>query len=172
MSMFEPGEQVTLIGDVFPGSVLEYGPDPANPDGPPVILMVPEQGRPQNMVPKVPDGLPKNTGAILFRVLITNRGLVVGYQYGGEIHRVELPVPEEQTLEATHRGGVVGPYEVILRGDCKCKARMLSTWSLSQAFPGLSVVTEPRMDKVAAAAAQDRNYGLVPTRGLVRYSRI
>ncbi len=150
MALFEPGEVVTLIGDLWPGNVTMVGFD-----GDPIT----------------PPELPQNTQAILFRILITNHGLVVAYQFSGEIRTVELPVPEEQTLEVTHRGGVVGPYTVGDRVDCRCKARMLSTLELSHVFPGNPVVTESRSAKALVDAKKDSSYGLIPRRGPVRYSR-
>lgn len=165
MTLYESGETVVLIGDVFPATITEMDENGE-------IVLVEDPIRPGLMVAKVPDGLPQNVQAVLFRALLTTRGLVVGYQYGGEVHRVELPVPTEETTQATHLGGRIGKYQVTAYGECRCKARMLSTWDMSHAFPGFAYVTEARLELVREQAKKDPNYGLVPQRGLVRYSRV
>jgi hypothetical protein len=143
MTLYEPGETVVLIADIFPATITPY------PD----------------------DFLPANSSALVFRVLITERGLVVGYQFGGEVHKVDIPLTEEETANATYRGGQVGPYEVTANGVCRCKARMLSSWDSSQIFPASPIVQDARVDKARVESRRDSTYGLIPNRGPVRYSR-
>lgn len=141
MSLYAPGEDVILIGDIFPGTISPYPPE----------LPHTQAGDPQS--------------GLIFRVLITGRGLVVGWQAGGMIHRAEIAA---DTSGATFRGGQVGPYTVTLNGSCRCQARMLSGWDKSQIFPGSIVQQQDTLDAVVRNTRDNPNYGLIPT----RYSRL
>lgn len=127
MAIYEPGDQVALIADIFPSMV---SPKPAN----------------------------WPVGAKI-RTIISARCLTMAWQSGGAIQRIDLPMTEEQTAEATFRGGPVGEYVVDRAGGCRCGSRMVLGWD---AFPGVIWVQDPRMDKLIPNRS-----GLVPP----RYSR-
>lgn len=141
MTLYEPGEDVTLIADIFPGTITPY----------PTELPHTQAGDPQ--------------GALIFRVLITGRGLVVGWQAGGMIHRADIPA---DTSGATFRGGQVGEYTVTMNGTCRCHARMLSSWDKSQIFPGSIIQQQDTLGAVVRNTRDNPNYGLIPN----RYSRL
>lgn len=146
--LYQPGETAILIADLFPG-VIEPYPDE---------------------LPHTRDGLPQN--GLLFRVIITERGLTVGWQAGGMIQRVDIPMTPEQTETATFRGGLVGPYTVKLTGACRCKARMLSSWDKSQIFPGALWGQRDTLSQARVDAKRDSRYGLPSDRDTpVRYTR-
>jgi hypothetical protein len=147
--LYQPGETVVAIGDIFPAVIEPYPPE----------------------LPTQRDGTPQ-TG-LLFRVLITERGLAIGWQAGGMIQRVDIPLTPEQTEGATFRGGLVGPYEVRMTGACRCKARMLSSWDKSQIFPGAFWSQRDTLEKARVDAVRDSRYGLPSNRDTpVRYTRI
>lgn len=147
--LYQPGETVVLIADLFPGVI-----DPYPPELPHRMSGEPQQG-------------------LLFRVLITERGLTVGWQAGGMIHRADIPLPAEQTEGATFRGGQVGTYTVKMIGACRCKARMLSSWDKSQIYPGALWSQRDTLSKARVDAVRDSRYGLPSDRDTpVRYTRI
>lgn len=143
MTLYAPGEDVRLVADIFPGTITPY---------------------PLGILPTTRDNQPM--GGHLFRVLITGRGLVVGWQSGGMIHRADIAT---DTSAATFRGmdDPSAEYTVTLNGACRCQARMLSTWDKSQIFPGSMVNTDNTIAAVIRNTRDNPNYGLIPT----RYSR-
>lgn len=138
--MYERGEQVVLIADLMPARFDPYPPE----------------------LPHTRDGQPQ-TG-LMFRALITERGIVVGYQYGGDILRVEVPVDDPESITATFRGGQVGPYTVVLTGGCKCGAQRLQSWRQADIFPGSMVVVANTLDQARVDASRDSRYGLPSVR--------
>jgi hypothetical protein len=147
--LYEPGETVVLIADLMPAVVEPY------PDE----------------LPWTRDGHPQ--GGVMFRVLITARGLVVGWQAGGGIERRDLPVADPETITATFRGGTVGPYEVRLTGGCKCGARRLQSWAQADIFPGSPIAQSNTLNQAQVDARRDSRYGLPSVRDTtVRYTRM
>lgn len=146
--LYEPGETVTLIADLMP-AVIEPYPDE---------------------LPRTRDGMPQ-TG-VMFRVLITGRGLVVGWQNGRSIARADLAVADPDTITATFEGGQVGPWLVKRTGGCKCGARQLQAWKQYEIFPGSPVVVTNTLDQARVDAMRDSQYGLPSGRDTpLRYSR-
>ena len=146
--LYAPGETVTLIADLMPAVVEPY------PDE----------------LPRTRDGMPQ-TG-VMFRVLITGRGLVVGWQSGSGIERADLAVPDPDTITATLQGGQVGRWTVKRTGGCKCGARRLQAWRQTEIFPGSPVVVVNTMDQARVDALRDSQYGLPSGRDTpLRYSR-
>lgn len=146
--LYQPGETVVLIADLFPGVIEPYPPE----------------------LPRTRDGQPQ-TG-LLFRVLVTERGLTIGWQAGGMIQRADIPMTPEQTEGATFRGGQVGDYAVRLTGACRCKARMLSSWDQSQIYPGAYWTQRNTLEQARVDAQRDSRYGLPSNRDTpVRYTR-
>jgi hypothetical protein len=146
--LYEPGEPVTLIADLMPAAVDPY----------PQVL------------PRTRHGLPQ--GGVMLRVLITGRGLVVGWQAGGSIARADLPVDDPDSITATFRGGQVGDWDVRLTGGCKCGARALQAWSQGEIFPGSLIVQANTLGRAQVDATRDSRYGLPSARDTtVRYSR-
>lgn len=138
--LYERGEQVVLIADLMPAKFTPYPPE----------------------LPHTRDGMPMS--GIMFRALITERGIVVGYQFGGGIERVEVPIDDSESITATFRGGQVGPYEVVLTGGCKCGARKLQAWRKEDIFPGSMVVVANTLDQARVDARKDSRYGLPSVR--------
>lgn len=146
--LYEPGEQVVLIADLMPVAFSPY------PEG----------------LPRMRDGQP-HTG-FMFRALITERGLVVGWQTGSGIARADLAVEDPESITATFRGGQVGPWLVQLTGGCKCGARRLQSWRQADIFPGSPVVVASTLDQARVDARKDSRYGLPSARDTpARYSR-
>lgn len=150
--LYEPGETAVLIADIFPASISPYPPE----------------------LPHRHDGTPQ--GGLMFRILITERGLVVAWQAGGQIQRVDLPMSEADIETATYQGGLAGPYGIKQAGGCRCKAKMLQSWDRSQIFPGVSWGQRNTVDLARAQAGVDKRrdstYGLPSRRDTpTRYSR-
>jgi hypothetical protein len=144
--LYESGETVELIADLMPATVDPYPPE----------------------LPHTQAGFPQM--GLMFRVLITARGLVVGWQTGGGISRVDLPL--DGPIEATFRGGQVGPYQVQLTGGCKCGARRLQAWRREDIFPGTVWAQVDTLAQARVDAAKDSRYGLPSVRDTrTRYTR-
>jgi hypothetical protein len=110
-----------------------------------------------------PPGVPAE--GVKRRVLITERCLTIGWAVGGYVHRVDIPMTEEQTSQATLRAGVVGGYEIGTDKGCgSCGSGLIKNYKF---WPGITLQTVPRADVAAAALKNDKTYGL-PS---VRYQR-
>lgn len=93
-------EPVALIADLFPGAIYD------------------ESGQ-------RPEGVP---GMVKLHIIVSTRQIAVGWQVGQEIGTWFADVSEEQTAEADHRGGQIGPYLVQRAGGCSCGA-LLKRWN-------------------------------------------
>jgi hypothetical protein len=145
--LYEPGETVELIADLIPAKVEPY---PAE-------------------LPHTQVGVPQT--ALMFRVIITTRGLVVAWQAGGRVQRVDIPVPGDR-VTATYRGGDVGPYRVSRVGGCPCGARLARDWPRDQIFPGTVWTQVDTLAQARVDAAKDSRYGLPSVRDTrTRYTR-
>lgn len=151
--LYQPGESVELIADLLPAVIDPY------PDE----------------LPRTRDGFAQM--GLMFRVIITSRGLVVGWQAGGGIQRVDIPIAATEfdpspdavgeyrpAITATFRGGKVGPYEVRLSGGCKCGARKLAAWQQHEIFPQTVWTQVNTLDRARVDARRDSRYGLPSVR--------
>lgn len=146
--LYEPGETVVLIADVMPASITPIPPE----------------------IPRRRDGTVQP--GLMYRILITERGLTIAWQGGGQVQRVDIPMPPEATETATFRGGLVGDYTVKQAGGCLCKIRLLQAWDQSQIFPGTTWTQKDTLEQARVDAARDSRYGLPSDRDTpIRYSR-
>lgn len=111
-----------------------------------------------------PPGVPEN--GVRRRVLITERCITIGWAVSGYVRRVDIPMTEEQTAQATLRGGTVGEYEIGVDRACSgCGSGLIKNYKF---WPGVILQTVPRTDVAAAALKKDpQTYGLPSG----RYSR-
>lgn len=145
--LYEPGETVVVIADLMPAVIDPY----------PEVLPHTHAGFAQM--------------GLMFRVIITGRGLVVGWQAGGGIQRVDIPA-DPDLITATFRGGQVGPHVVQLTGGCKCGARKLQSWQQHDIFPGTVWAQKDTLAQARVDATKDSRYGLPSVRDTrTRYSR-
>jgi hypothetical protein len=139
--LYEPGEDITLIGELFPAVI----------DAP---------------AGEYPAGLPVGAdGAaltgILLKVFMTDRGLLVAWNLGGEFQHLEIPMSSDDLSGLTFRGGQAGPFGLRVTGVCKCRDRRLAGWDITNLYPGSAIINEQRRDQ--AAATKNRS-GLIPPR--------
>ena len=144
--LYGPGETVELIADLMPARITPYPPE----------------------LPWTRDGRPQV--GLMFRALITTRGLTIGWQSGRAIQRADIAIDEEIT--ATYLGGAVGPYAVELTGGCKCGARQLQAWKREEIYPGAVWTQVNTLEQARVDAVRDSRYGLPSVRDTpTRYSR-
>lgn len=97
---------IVLIADLFPG-----------------VVQATETG-------KRPEGVPRSAK---LHVMLTSQQIAIAWElgtYGGgpQVGELFIDVTEEETAEATHNGGVVGPYTIQRAGGCSC-GRALKRWN-------------------------------------------
>lgn len=147
--LYGPGETAILIADIAPGKIEPYPPE----------LPHDRRGNPM--------------GGLTFRVLVTERGLTVGWQAGGAIQRADIPMTPEQTQVATFQGGQVGPYVVSHAHTCRCKLGRLTSWAASDIYPGAMLTQRNTLNQARVDATRNTQYGLPSDRDTpVRYSRV
>lgn len=145
--LYGPGETVVFIADLMPAVIDPYPDD----------------------LPHTRDGRPQL--GLMLRVIITERGMAVGWQAGGSIHRADIAC-DPALITATFRGGQVGPYKVALTGGCKCGARSLQSWKQQDIFPGTVWAQKDTLDQARVDSRRDGRYGLPSVRDTrTRYSR-
>jgi hypothetical protein len=107
-----------------------------------------------------PAGVPES--GIRKRVVVTERALTIGWAIGGSLHRIDIPMTEEQTANATFRGGTVGDYTIGRDHGCgSCGAGMIRNW---KPWPGLILRQNPRQEAARLGVAKDATYGLPSAR--------
>jgi hypothetical protein len=147
--LYEPGEDVTLIGELFPAVIdAPVGQYPS---------VLPTQLDPETNEQVAMTG-------ILMKVFMTGRGLLVGWGLGGTISYAEIPLSEDDMSGVTYRGGQAGTYGLRVTGVCKCRDRRLAGWDIADVYVGSAILNEQRRDQAAATRNMS---GLIPP----RYSR-
>lgn len=110
-----------------------------------------------------PPGVPEN--GVRRRIVVTERCLTIAWAISGTVHRVDIPLTQDETSTATLRGGTAGPYEIGQdRGCGSCGSGLIKNYKV---WPGVTLKTVPRVEVAAAALKNDKTYGL-PS---IRYSR-
>lgn len=133
--MYEPGETVIRYADIFPASVTPWvAPLPVRANGEPQSLML--------------------------RVIVTERSLTVGWQWGQETQRLDIDVEPEEAAQISLGGGNLAGWKIGKRTGCRCNARLLGAWD---PFPGVNLISPATL----VDSPRDSTWGLVPP----RYSR-
>lgn len=135
--MYEPGETVVRYFDRFPASVSPWvAPFPVLNSG--------------------------EAQSVMLRIIVTDRYLTAGWQFGQTIYRLDIAITPEQRVNLNSTNGVVAGFTIGEGRGCRCQANKLQTWD---PFPGVNLVGNP----AASPAMKDpATYGLVP----VRYTRV
>lgn len=94
-------EPVVLIADLFPGAITD------------------------TRTGQRPEGVP---GGVKLHIILSTRQIAVGWQVGQQVGTWFADVAEEDTDQADHRGGQVGPYLIQRAGGCSCGA-LLKRWN-------------------------------------------
>lgn len=155
MSLYEQGEDIVLIGEIFP-AVIDVAEGVEYPPGLPGHVSADGHTRVAE-------------SGILLKVFITGRGLLVGWSEGSEVRHHEIPLTEEELSGADYQGGLAGPYRIRSNGVCKCRDKRLAGWDITNLYQGSAIHNEQRRNQ-ALQRRKDMS-GLIPPRTPVVYSR-
>jgi hypothetical protein len=101
-------EPITLIADLYPGSIIDQ------------------------RTGAVPEGVPPRAK---LRVIVATTEIKVAWEApGGAVESLTIATTEEETAEADHNGGLVGPYLIRRAGGCSC-GKHLKRWNPYQGVP-------------------------------------
>lgn len=128
MTVYEPGENVQVIADVFPAQITPL------PDG-------------------VPTGV--KLRAVIAAESLTIAWSGGRGPNGPIVHRWDERMTAEQTEAATYRGGQVGDYTVSRAQGCACGSNGLKNWN---PFEGNNIVVLQRLSSAATTTSGPTRY--------------